>query len=267
MRVFQNQTFHETFRGLLSELVRRPDYCVQPRGLQTSELQDVVVALPGKTDAGFVGGRTDAGYMLAETAWYLSRSRRADFIEAHAKMWGRVKNPDGTLNSNYGYALWANGKNGTEWGWAKKALLRDKDSRQAVATIHRPLHHWDGNKDLPCTLNVAWQVRDGLLQQRVHMRSSDAWYGLPYDVPWWLWVQRRMVWELREASLNVAPGPLVLWADSCHLYEDKLEKAHAYLKAWAPAAWQVNPVGVEGSLEALQHQAEDLLASEKGVEA
>lgn len=62
-------------------------------------------------------------------------------------------------------------------------LVDDPMSRQAVMTI------FDGNRDLidtsldvPCTLAVQGFVRDGNFYLGTHMRSNDAFLGLPYDL-------------------------------------------------------------------------------------
>lgn len=62
-------------------------------------------------------------------------------------------------------------------------LVDDPMSRQAVMTI------FDGNRDLiddsldvPCTLALQGFVRDGNFYLGTHMRSNDAFLGLPYDL-------------------------------------------------------------------------------------
>lgn len=260
----KGQNFHEHYRVLLARLFNFGAR-VNPRGQPTLELQDVTVVLPPETDGGACAGRTNPAYLLAETQWYASRDPSVAFIQQHASLWSKIQNPDGTANSNYGEKIWSPLQNrsgvASEWWWAKQSLLKDPATRQAVMVIHRPEHHWDGNKDVPCTLTASFTARDGMLQMRVHMRSSDAWFGLPYDVPFFLWLHRRMVYELAAAGLQLRPGTFRLQLDSLHLYQHREPHAAAYLRDWRPAPSWVNPVPVDLSLEATECLCEELLAA------
>lgn len=260
--------FHAEYARLLGDLLRN-GHQVSPRGQATAEIEDVVFELGPDSDDGYVAGRTSMRYLLAETAWYCSRDPSVSFIKDHASLWGRVANWDGTANSNYGEKVWAPGhytgwQNSvagmSEWEWAKTCLSTDHATRQAVMVIHRPEHHWLGNKDVPCTLVISFTIRDGQLKMRAHMRSSDAWFGLPYDVPFFRWLQRRMHAELRMVGLDVSVGALRMTLDSLHLYEEKRPQALAFLDKWRPAASWVNPVPVHMSLDATAALCKELLA-------
>lgn len=265
------ETFHDAYRFMLDDVVEYGEK-VNPRGQGTSELRDVVLLLPHDRDGGKAWGRTNDRYVLAEMAWYLSRDPSAAFIKQHAALWGRIENPDGTVNSNYGEKLWAPREisnlglhyppltDKSEWQWCRDSLVADMSTRQAVAVIHRPEHHWPGNKDVPCTLTMSWMIRDGRLESRFHMRSSDAWFGLPYDVPFFTWLGDRMLYELRKAGVDVKPGQMRLALDSFHLYDHRAKHARDYLARWKPAPRWLNPVPPFGDLDALSQLCKELLA-------
>lgn len=257
--------FHDTYGRLLREVLFNGNH-VAPRGKPTLELEDVVFTLEPSSDDAFVHGRTSLRYLLAEMAWYASRDRSVAWIKTHASLWGYVSNPDGTANSNYGEKLWdepgpvpTRHIQPSEWVWARDSLLRDPLTRQAVMVIHRPEHHWHANKDVPCTLTLSFTVRDGMLKMRAHMRSSDAWYGLPYDVPFFRWAQRRMASQLNQEGLDVRVGQLRVMLDSLHVYAEKESLARAYLDRWQPAASWVNPIPPDLPLDAVERLAMRLL--------
>lgn len=271
--------FHSMYAQMLHEVVEYGRK-VSPRGQPTLELQDVVLELPAETDDGFAHGRTNLRYFLAELAWYASRDPSAKFISRYASLWGRIMNPDGTANSNYGEKIWALPRSphgtqcndapgyrcgcretGSEWQWCVETLRADPSSRQAVMVIHRPEHHWTGNLDVPCTLTVSFTIREGLLQTRVHMRSSDAWFGLPYDVPFFLWLHRRMVGEL-----GVGRGTFRIMLDSLHLYEHRVDSAKRYLESWRPAASWVCPVPAGLPLDKVDALARELLNAQEAAQ-
>jgi hypothetical protein len=98
------------------------------------------------------------------------------------------------------------------------------------------------------------------------MRSSDAWFGLPYDVPFFRWLHLRMLTELRDTTPGLDLGALRLQLDSLHVYEGKLDAAKRYLARWRPAPRWVNPVPLYGDLGTLKDVALRCLADLRAEE-
>jgi Thymidylate synthase len=96
-----------------------------------------------------------------------------------------------------------------------KRLHTEPETRQAVLTM------WDANKDVmgghndhPCTIAVTFRVRNGYLNQTVHMRSNDVYLGWSNDV-----VQFSLLHLTFAEVLGLKVGHYVHHADSMHLYE------------------------------------------------
>jgi hypothetical protein len=109
-------------------------------------------------------------------------------------------------------------------------LKEDPDTRQAVLTIWRP--NPPPSKDIPCTLALAFGVRDRRLNAHAFMRSSDVWLGLPYDLLNFSVLAMRVTCLLNAeltTEQRVVPGLLFLTAASSHLYEDHFESARIAL--------------------------------------
>ncbi len=100
----------------------------------------------------------------------------------------------------------------------EQTLMRDRYSRQAVLTIWTP--NPGPSKDVPCTVDMHWMVRDDQLHCTVHMRSSDIWLGLPYD-----FFTFSMLTNMIAGKFGIRPGHLVMNLDSSHLYEQHYELA------------------------------------------
>lgn len=109
-------------------------------------------------------------------------------------------------------------------------LGRDLESRQAVINI------WQNNppetKDVPCTLNVQFLVRNNKLVTIVNMRSSDAWLGLVYDafnfamMSFYVWLRLR-----EDYALELDFASNVINMGSAHIYDvnkSKVEKCLAH---------------------------------------
>jgi thymidylate synthase len=180
--------------------------------------------------------RLDA-YTKAEFLLYQRCEKTAEEFGKASKFWLKLANPDGTVNSAYGWLLFAdrscgntvfeeNGVTRTPWEWARLSLLTDKDTRQAIVKFHKREHLWVGNKDQVCTLYANFHIRNDKLHMVVRMRSNDVILGLPFDMPYFCHLQERMRKELLQTYPNLQLGTYTHSADSFHLYDRDVEKAY-----------------------------------------
>ena len=97
----------------------------------------------------------------------------------------------------------------------EKELLKDPDSRRATVYVGRPddLRLAD-DLNMPCTGVWSFYVRNGVLEMLVYMRSWDLVWGLSYDIPCFVAVQKMIA-----DSLGVPLGDYVHVAGSGHVYE------------------------------------------------
>lgn len=158
-------------------------------------------------------------YAIGELLWYNSRNNSAKSIEPFSKFWSKIAEPDGTVNSNYGYCI--RDKFGfDQWEFVKDTLRKDLSSRQAIMHIKEPRDlRVNPTKDLNCTISLQFLVRDLKLHLITTMRSNDIWLGLPYDVFNFTCMQIQMAMEL---GLNI--GHYHHNAGSLHLYRKDVDK-------------------------------------------
>jgi thymidylate synthase len=150
-------------------------------------------------------------YAVGELLWYLSGSNRLSDIKPYAKFWDNISDDGETLNSAYGYRIrYQFGFD--QWEHAKSLLALDNNSRQAVIHIKTPDN--EPSKDVPCTVALQFQIREGKLFLTTYMRSNDIWLGFPYDVFAFTCFQVKMAMEL-----GVDVGEYTHIAGSLHLYE------------------------------------------------
>lgn len=103
-------------------------------------------------------------------------------------------------------------------------LRGDPDSRQAVVQVHPGLQNVLGLADVPCTINLGFELRDDGLHVRATMRSNDVWLGLAYDA----FQFGQVGWTLANV-LGVELVSYTHHAYSLHIYErdwDKVEGLH-----------------------------------------
>lgn len=208
-----------------------------PRGTKTRELLNYNISIfdPRNRIITFEDRKTSLKYLLGEFIWYISGSNNPNGIIPYAKFWDGIKNPDGTVNSNYGHRFFGHDKDtlverstshtDSQWGTVVDILKKDPDSRQAIMNVHLPKDRWVGNKDIPCTLSLQFFIRENRLHLIVNMRSNDIILGFTNDVFQFTMLQEVMALELRETYPDLELGAYFHNAGSMHIYDRHFDMA------------------------------------------
>lgn len=165
-------------------------------------------------------------YLCHELRWYLSKDKNPDEIIKASKFWNKLRDDNGNVNSNYGERLL-----GKQLRWVYDSLIKDIDSRQAIAFINEPKFQYENNKDFPCTLNLLFFIRYNQLFCRVNMRSQDIWRGFSYDIPFFSLILQQMYLWLKETYTDLELGTLVHHVDNIHYYEQHFDISEQILKS------------------------------------
>ena len=185
---------------------------IAPRGQNTKELRGVTLVL-SNPHASFPPASRNANMAIGAVE-ALSVIGGVQYPQLLAKITSNfTRFFDGeALHGAYGPRL------RPQLGRNLELLRRDPDSRQAVSTIWDPhydqLISTDVPRDLPCTTQYQFLIRNGKLELHVTMRSNDVWWGLTYDVFMHSQVQIAMA-----RALDLEPGPYTHHVASLHAYE------------------------------------------------
>ena len=218
-------SLNNKFKELIFEINQSPQ-SANPRGLQVKESLITGFAInPHYPCADFEAREFNYKYFAGELAWYLLKSRKTSFIDKFSNFWKTLKNKDGTINSNYGNILLSKNDETSQMAWVVNALIKDKDSRQAIAYIGGKDFQYEGNKDFVCTQYLLFFIRNNQLHMKVQMRSNDIFYGLTYDAPWFSTVHQNVYQELLETYPDLKIGQYFHFSDNTHFYERHFELA------------------------------------------
>ena len=277
------QTFYlnNDFRACLYNLFEH-GMEAHPRGTTTRELLNYNITLtdPRNRVITFPERKTSTKYLLGEFIWYLSGSADPQGILPYAKFWDGIRNSGaqpgyeaGTINSNYGTRLFGHSRLNAfkqfhdlhpafepinQWQATIAALTADKDSRQAVMSIHVPSDRHAGNKDVPCTFTLQWFIRENRLHLIVNMRSNDIILGFTNDVFQFTMLQEAMMLELRKVHPDLQLGFYYHNAGSMHIYDRHFEMAKGII---------ANPRAVDISMVPMDRFDDDILTYLTGTEA
>lgn len=164
---------------------------------------------------------------MGEFLWYMTKDNSLEFIEYFIPKYR--KSADGKIiNGGYGKRIFD--KNGfDQFNFVIEQLRRKPSSRQAVIQIFDASDSMGNSlgpyKDIPCTCTIQFFIRNNMLHMMVHMRSNDAFIGLPHDIFCFTMLQ-----ELLSQILSVKLGIYRHSVASMHLYEEHFEKANLFIK-------------------------------------
>ena len=156
-------------------------------------------------------------YAEAEWQWYLSGdpkvSTLGDIYGKVPEIWKRMADPDGKVNSNYGYQWDRNG----QLDRIIQMLQDNPDNRQCAISIYDGKEIDDYSYDTPCTYAVQFTIVHNRLDMCVVMRSNDLWYGFCNDQ-----YQFSKLQEMVSKRLDIETGTYYHFAHNMHLYNDKI---------------------------------------------
>lgn len=251
---------NEAYLGVLADVLDNPDSRSAPRGQGVREKFNYQFSITHPTIDPIVTldehrNKAIRSYTIKEMLAYESQSNKAEDFVAISKFWDSIKNPDGTINSAYGYLIWGNKSHGsdfekelteldcsltgkvtfmapvrrTPWAWCVHALRADKDTRQAVLRFSLPEHFWKGNKDMTCTLHGMFMIRDNKLDFTINMRSNDLMLGLVYDMPWFQMLMFKMRNELLDIYPELQVGTYTHYVHNIHIYDRDVQKVESMI--------------------------------------
>ena len=156
-------------------------------------------------------------YAEAEWQWYLTGdpkiSTLGEIYGKVPKIWERMADVTGKVNSNYGWQWERN----NQLNEAIYLLKRDKHTRQAAISIFDGKEYGNYTHDTPCTYAVQFTILHGRLDMCVTMRSNDLWYGFCNDQYCFSKLQGLVAFKL-----DIEPGTYYHFAHNMHLYNDKI---------------------------------------------
>lgn len=161
---------------------------------------------------------------IGELTWYLSGSDKLAHVEHYIPKYRDFSEDGETLSGAYGPRIFdparAHECRTFDDEWHRViALLKDRQgSRNAVIQIYSNVDGRADGEDIPCTCTLQFAVRRKRLEMHVHMRSNDAFLGLPHDI-----FAFTMLQEIAARELGIEIGSYQHSVASLHLYDDDPE--------------------------------------------
>jgi thymidylate synthase len=238
MITINGATFADVYEHILWQTVHDPEYQCSPRGSTIKENLNVALVVEDVTSNLYKNKyrSSPTSYIAKELIWYLSGDTTPNYIGKHASLWNRIINPKtNTVNSNYGYLAFyktlpgCDNRPNSQFDWALRCLISDKDSRQAIMHFNDSSHQFNEVKDFVCTLSCAFHIRNDKLFMTTIMRSQDLILGLPADFAWFSFLYQQMFSYLKVNYTDLEYGSYTHLVHSLHLYENNFDLSEKML--------------------------------------
>lgn len=219
------KSLDDLLRAVIEELIEDGEQVTPTKGLCREisgvllELENPLLRLSRTESKGTIFS------CLGELLWYLSGKNDARFIDYYIPGYAQKFSDDGgeTIHGAYGPRLFYKyGHNQVKN--VIQLLRRKRSSRRAVIQLFSAADLRADYKDIPCTCTLQFLIRNDTLDLITHMRSNDAFVGLPHDI-----FSFTMLQEIIARSLDVELGTYKHLVGSLHLYEKDLEKIQCYI--------------------------------------
>lgn len=158
---------------------------------------------------------------LGELVWYLASSNSIDFIEYYIRCYTRFSDDGKTANGAYGprlfgaHDVYGRASSRTPWQRVMDTLRKRSGSRNGVIQIFSNHDAEIDSNDIPCTCTLQFVIRNERVHLHTHMRSNDAFLGLPHDI-----FSFTMLQEIAARELGYELGTYQHSVASLHLYDD-----------------------------------------------
>jgi len=189
------------------------------RGMNVHCVRNVVFTVPIGTT--FRRKRDNPAIGIVEGLQFIAGKFRKEDIE---KIAPRARLDLFTDQSAYGPRV------KSQWHSIINELNADPSSRRAVLVLP---YTDEELSNRPCTTSMQFSVHKDKLNVLVNMRSSDAVWGLPYDL-----IQFSMVSMMLAKCLGLLPGMLKIFIGNAHIYES----THRYDFAWKEHHFNINNI-------------------------
>lgn len=216
----------------------------QPRGMLVKELLNSHTEVDMKYPILSIPERKLGYKFMVREAWWIMDGRNdVESIQAYSKAISSFSDDGFYFKGAYGPRVV------DQLHYIVDSLIEDINTRQAVLTIWRPNPR--ASKDIPCTVNIQWFIRNNTIYCIDTMRSSDIWLGWPYDIFNFTMLTGYIMLLLRERGVNnLQLGKIYLNAGSQHLYENNFEKVIDILNNASSLVYeQFNPYEFKSPLE------------------
>ena len=183
---------------------------------------------------------------IGELLWYLTADNSLDFITYYItnyhKFIGYSENENTPVLGAYGPRIFKEHKdNSSQFNSVANLLVKKPSTRRAVISIYSAEDTLrDDDRDLPCTCNLQFFIRNHQLHLTTYMRSNDAVKGLVHDIFSFTIFQELMLAEISKAYKKKEGYALIIGTythivGSLHIYEKDILKVEKYLEV---EGWQ-----------------------------
>lgn len=206
--------FSEVYKKICKYLLNKGEKSC-PRNMNTQETEGIVIKVKNPRTR-IINNKlreVSISFAIGEWLWCMEGRNDLEMIQYYAPSYNKYSDDGKTLNGAYGPRI------RKSLPQILELLKKDSDTRRAVIPIYDQRDVGLESKDIPCTLNFQFLIRNNKLDMIVNMRSNDIFLGFPYDI-----FNFTMWQEYVACKLNIEVGEYTHIVNNLHFYEKDREK-------------------------------------------
>ena len=233
---FCGETLDDVMRMVAEQILETGDR-INPTKGEAREISGVLLEIRNpRARISLTETRGKAISCLGELCWYLAGTNKLEFIEYYIREYAKSADGD-EIYGGYGPRLFQ-WETMNQFENVTNILRNNRDSRKAVIQIFDGQDILEEHKDVPCTCTLQFMVRGEKLNLLAHMRSNDAYRGLPHDVFCFTMLQ-----EIMARTLSLDIGIYKHFVGSLHIYESNTTRIQEFLdEGWQPTMEAMPPM-------------------------
>ena len=220
---FRGDTFDDVLRDVIEHILATGEN-INPTKGPAKELSGVLLEISNpRARISRTETKGKPFSCLGELLWYLAETNDLGFITYYIPLYKSFSDDGQTVFGGYGPRLF-NWRGMNQFAKVADILRKKPDSRQAVIQLFDAQDTVTFHRDIPCTCTLQFMIRQNQLNMFTHMRSNDAFVGLPHDI-----FSFTMLQEIMARTLSVGLGWYKHAVGSLHLYDESVRNAHNFL--------------------------------------
>ena len=230
----ESSTIDDILNNVLKRLIKKTKSFRHSKGTAKEQIGALLILTQPNARLSRSESRATLFSCLGETLWYLDGSSSLDRISYYISGYRDKIGLDAATRhapGAYGPRIFGSG-DGNQFERIYQLLSdpKRKETRKAVIQVYDKsdliihLNNGESGNDVPCTVSLQFFVRSNKLHLMSHMRSNDAFLGLPHDIFAFTFLQ-----EIMARRIGIGLGNYIHSVGSLHLYEEHEDKAREYL--------------------------------------
>ena len=236
-KIIKANTLDELILKAIKFIVKKGKFIDTKAGRCQQAYSVTYVLLNSKNRVHWLRAPKSVEYLAKELLAFFDGSLNInDGLLQASSFWKKIANDKDYVFSNYGFYVFHQKLKdyNSQYEWLVSALLENSNTRRAVININQAFHKVKNSKDFPCVISLHFFIIENTLYCSVFARSSDVFFGLPYDIGFFSFIHELLLADLKQKDFqnfeNLSLGAMFVKTQFTQIYDFSRQRVLDLLK-------------------------------------